>query len=97
MAPVEELMLTPEGKEPDDTEYEGELVADTASEYGVPTINVVETVWSIHTGRTNGAIYTVVFRFTGVVPDCPLAVALTEYVPEAVGLPSNTNVELPEA
>ena len=36
-------------------------------------------------------------RFAGVVPETPLAVALTLYVPDAVGVPLSTRVELPDA
>ena len=72
------------------------MLADTPSLYGVPTTKVVETVWSTQTGGASAAIKMFTFRLAGEVPDCPFAVALMEYVPEAVGVPLTCSLELPE-
>jgi hypothetical protein len=50
IAPVEEFNEIPAGRVPELILYVGLLVAETESEYGVPTINVLTITLSVHTG-----------------------------------------------
>lgn len=66
---------------------ETELLPLLVVAYETPTLKSLDKLVSLHVGGTSGAMVTVVLSVAGVVPDAPLAVALTENVPAAVGVP----------